>query len=65
VDADFSKYLDTIPHVELMQCVARRLVDPKVLRLIKLWLRSPVEERDGAGGRRMSGGKSNRKGTPP
>jgi RNA-directed DNA polymerase len=27
-------------------------------------LRSPVEERDAAGRRRMSGGKSNRKGTP-
>jgi RNA-directed DNA polymerase len=64
VDADLSKYFDTIPHVELMKCVARRIVDPNVLRLIKLWLRSPVEERDEAGRRRMSGGKSNRKGTP-
>ena len=53
-----------VSHVELMKCVARRIVDPNVLRLIKLWLRSPVEERDEAGRRRMSGGKSNRKGTP-
>jgi retron-type reverse transcriptase len=64
VDADLSKYFDTIPHAELMQSVARRVVDAKVLRLIKLWLTSPVETRDGAGKRRMSGGKSNRKGTP-
>ncbi len=64
VDADLSKYFDTIPHAELMSCVARRIVDAKALRLIKLWLTSPVEERDGAGKRRMSGGKSNRKGTP-
>ena len=64
VDADLSKYFDTIPHAELMQSVARRIVDGKVLRLIKLWLTSPVEERDSAGKRRMSGGKSNRKGTP-
>ena len=64
VDADLSKYFDTIPHAELMQSVARRIVDAKVLRLIKLWLTSPVEERDSAGRRRMSGGKSNRKGTP-
>ena len=29
-----------------------------------MWLTSPVEERDGAGKRRMSGGKSNRRGAP-
>jgi RNA-directed DNA polymerase len=64
VDADLSKYFDTIPHAELMRSVARRIVDARVLRLIKLWLTSPVEERDGAGRRRMNGGKNNRKGTP-
>src|SRR5271163_2363379 len=31
VDADLSKYFDTIPHAELMQCVARRIVDRRVL----------------------------------
>ena len=64
VDADLSKYFDTIPHRELMQSVARRICDPHVLRLIKLWLRVPVEERDGEGKRRMTGGKSNKQGTP-
>ena len=49
VDADLSKYFDTIPHAELMQSVARRIVDRHVLRLIKLWLKAPVEERDGKG----------------
>jgi RNA-directed DNA polymerase len=39
-------------------------VDRNVLWLIKLWLRAPVEERDGDGARRMSGGKSNKRGTP-
>ena len=64
VDADLSKYFDTIPHRELMQSVARRICDPHVLRLIKLWLRVPVEERDGEGRRRMTGGKGNKQGTP-
>ncbi len=57
VDADLSKYFDTIPHQDLMRSVARRIVDRHVLRLIKLWLKAPVEERDGDGTRRMTGGK--------
>lgn len=44
VDADLSKYFDTIPHRELMQSVARRISDRKLLHLIKLWLKAPVEE---------------------
>jgi hypothetical protein len=48
----------------LMQSVARRICDPHVLRLVKLWLSWPVEERDGKGRRRMTGGKSNKRGTP-
>ena len=35
-----------------------------VLRLIKMWLRAPIEERDADGTRRMSGGKRNTRGTP-
>ena len=64
VDADLSKYFDTIPHADLLKSVARRIVDRNVLWLIKLWLRAPVEERNGDGTRRMSGGKSNKRGTP-
>jgi RNA-directed DNA polymerase len=64
VDADLSKYFDTIPHHELMQSVARRIVDRHVLRLIKLWLKAPVEERGDDGTRRMTGGKGSRQGTP-
>jgi RNA-directed DNA polymerase len=65
VDADLSKYFDTIPHCELMQCGARRIVDRNVLRLIKMWLKVPVEEKDDQGKRRMTGGKQNTRGTPP
>ena len=57
VDADLSKDFDTIPHGELLQSVLRRIVDRNVLRLIKLWLRSSVEETGEDGKRRMSGGK--------
>jgi RNA-directed DNA polymerase len=64
VDADLSKYFDTIPHAQLMQSVARRIVDRQVLRLIKLWLKAPVEERDGDGRRRTTGGKESTCGTP-
>ena len=64
VDADLRKYFDTIPHRELMQSVARRIVDRHVLRLIKLWLKTPVEETDGDGKRWLTGGKRSTCGTP-
>jgi RNA-directed DNA polymerase len=64
VDADLSKYFDTIPHQDLMRSVARRIVDRHVLRLIKLWLKAPVEERNDDGKRRLTGGKSSTCGTP-
>ncbi|WP_247406521.1 reverse transcriptase domain-containing protein [Bradyrhizobium sp. 76] len=66
VDADLSKYFDTIPHSELLKSVARRIVDRHVLRLIRMWLKAPIEETDGDGGgrRRMTGGKRNTRGTP-
>jgi RNA-directed DNA polymerase len=64
VDADVTQYFDTIPHAELLQSVSRRVADGKVLRLLKLWLKSPVEERDEGGNRRMTGGKKSKRGTP-
>lgn len=64
VDADLSKYFDTIPHSELLQCVARRIVDRHLLHLLKMWLKVPVEEEDEAGKKRLTGGKGNDRGTP-
>ena len=44
IDADLSEYFESIPHAELMQCIARRVVDGTLLHLIKMWLVVPVEE---------------------
>ena len=65
VDADLSRYFDSIPHDALLKSVAHRIMDRHVLRLIKLWLKAPIEERDdGDRTRRIGGGKSNTRGTP-
>jgi RNA-directed DNA polymerase len=64
VDADLSKYFDTIPHDQLMKSIARRVSDGKMLKLIKAWLKTPVEQTDERGNRRMTGGKGSRAGTP-
>jgi RNA-directed DNA polymerase len=60
VDADLSRYFDSIPHDDLLKSVARRVADGAVLRLIKLWLKAPIEERDGDGKRRIVGGQGQR-----
>jgi RNA-directed DNA polymerase len=65
IDADLSKYFDSIPHTKLMAVVAERVVDGSILHLIKLWLKAPVIGEDDKGVRKtVGGGKSNRKGTP-
>src|SRR5664279_535501 len=62
VDADLSKYFDTIPHAELMKCAARRIIDRRMLHLIKMWLTAAVMEQDEKGNWRNLG--SNERGTP-
>jgi len=60
IDADISKYFDTIPHDKLLKAVAKRIVDKNILRLIKMWLKAPVVEEEN--GKRTF--KGNDKGTP-
>lgn len=64
VDADVQQYFDTIPHADLLQSVSRRVADGKILHLLKLWLKSPVEEREEGGKPRRTGGKKSKRGTP-
>jgi len=65
IDADLSKYFDTIPHAKLMAVVAERVSDGALLHLIQMWLKAPVMEVDKDGTKRnIGGGKGNRKGTP-
>jgi group II intron reverse transcriptase/maturase len=65
VDADLSGYFDSIPHAELMQCVARRISDKAMLHLLKQWLVAPVEETDRRGRvYRTTKNKDEHRGTP-
>ncbi len=65
VDADLSGYFDSIPHAELMLCVARRVSDKALLHLIKQWLVTPVEETDKRGRvERTTRNKDTKRGTP-
>ena len=65
IDADLSKYFDSIPHDKLMAVVAERIVDGGILAIIKQWLKAPVIGEDGAGVKKtVGGGKANRTGTP-
>lgn len=65
IDADVSRYFDTIPHAKLLAVVAERIADGAILHLIKMWLKAPVvgESEDGTR-RNIGGGKANTKGTP-
>jgi RNA-directed DNA polymerase len=54
VDADLSGYFDSIPHSDLLESVARRIVDGAMLHLIKMWLEAPVEETDEKGNKHRS-----------
>ena len=65
VDADLADYFGSIPHAELLKSVARRIVDRRVLHLIKMWLECPVEETDDRGRKtRTTEARDKRRGIP-
>ena len=61
IDADLSRYFDTLPHDQLLGQVARRIADKNILRFIRMWLKAPVVEEGEDGRRRYLG---NGRGTP-
>jgi RNA-directed DNA polymerase len=61
-DADLASYFDTIPHDKLLKAVEMRIADGKVLKLIRMWLKSQIVERQQGGGTTLSGKPD--KGTP-
>jgi group II intron reverse transcriptase/maturase len=65
VDADLADYFGSIPHAELMLSLARRIVDKRVLHLIKMWLECAVEETDKQGRKkRTTEAKDKHRGIP-
>jgi len=65
IDADLSKYFDTIPHAKLMSAVAERVSDGSILQLLKQWLEASVIEEDELSIKRhQPAGRGKRCGTP-
>ena len=65
VDADLADYFGSIPHTELLKSVARRIVDRRMLHLIRMWLDCPVEETDDRGRKtRTTEARDTRRGIP-
>jgi hypothetical protein len=46
LDPDLTDYFGSILHADLLKSLARRIVDRRMLHLIRMWLECPVEETD-------------------
>src|SRR3974390_3332522 len=65
VDADLAGYFGSIPHAELLKSVARRIVDRRVLHLIRMWLEGPGGENAHPGRKTTkTGARDKRRGIP-
>lgn len=65
IDADLSDFFGSIPHAELLRCVARRVVDRQVLHLIKMWQIAAIEESDQRGRKKLVlSHRNNKRGIP-
>ncbi len=64
LDADIKSFFDTINHTWMMKLLERRIADPRMLRLIRKWLRAGVSE-DGEWSRTEVGTPQGSVMTPP
>ena len=64
VDADLRDYFTSIPHGPLMRCLSRRIVDGRMLRVIKSWLTAPVVENIDGRTTQTAEARRRKRGTP-
>jgi len=63
-DADMKGYFDSIPHEKLMACLHMRIADRHVLKMVRMWLQTPVVEPEERGGGAKKLAPRSTQGTP-